>query len=126
MTLTGLHVAIVDDEISVRRALERLLVILGCRVSTYSSGEAFLATLPADGCDCVLLDVRMPKVTGFDVHKQLAQRWPAVPVLFMTGQTDQATLERARLIGDGLVFKPFDESAIVDAILGVVSRGVKP
>ena len=126
MTLTGLHVAIVDDEISVRRALERLLVILGCRVSTFSSGEVFLATLPADGCDCVLLDVRMPKVTGFDVHKHLTQRWPGVPVLFMTGQTDQPTLDRARLLGDGLVFKPFDEHAIMDAILGVVSRGVKP
>ena len=125
MTLAGLHVAIVDDEISVRRALERLLAILGCRVSTYSSGESFLASLPADGCDCVLLDVRMPKVTGFDVHRQLAQRWPAVPVLFMTGQTDQATLDRARVIGDGLVFKPFDERVIVDAILDVVSRGVR-
>jgi FixJ family two-component response regulator len=125
MTLAGLHVAIVDDEVSVRRALERLLVILGCRVSTYASGESFLAALPADVCDCVLLDVRMPKVTGFDVHKHLAQRWPAVPVLFMTGQTDEATLDRARLVGDGLVFKPFDEGAMVDAILGVVSRGVK-
>jgi FixJ family two-component response regulator len=125
MTLTGLHVAIVDDEISVRRALERLLVILGCRVSTYSSGETFLAALPPDGCDCVLLDVRMPKVTGFDVHRHLAQKWPQVPVLFMTGQTDQATLERARGIGDGLVFKPFDESAIVNAIRGVVSPDVK-
>jgi len=124
MTLSGLHVAIVDDEISVRRALERLLVILGCRVSTYPSGEAFLATLPPDGCDCVLLDVRMPRITGFDVQRQLAQDWPAVPVLFMTGQTDQATLDRARVVGDGLVFKPFDESAIVDAIRAAMARGV--
>jgi FixJ family two-component response regulator len=122
MTLTGLHVAIVDDEISVRRALERLLVVLGCRVSTYASGESFLAMLPPEGCDCVLLDVRMPKVTGFDVHRHLAERWPSVPVLFMTGQTDQATLDRASVTGDGLVFKPFDESAIVNAIRGVVSR----
>ena len=42
----------------------------------------------------------------------------------MTGQTDQATLDRARVIGDGLVFKPFDESAIVDAIRAAMSRGV--
>lgn len=126
MTLADLHVAIVDDEISVRRALERLLVILGSRVSTYESGERFLEQLPAEPCDCVLVDVRMPRLTGFDVQRQLAERWPAVPVLFMTGQTDAATLDRARGTGDGLIFKPFDEKAIVGAILEVVSRGVRP
>ena len=115
-------VAIVDDEESVRRALGRLLRSAGFDVQTYASGPEFLHSLARSVPQCVVLDLRMPRMTGFDVQAALAEARSSVPVVIITG--DDSTDSRERTLGRGAIAylrKPVDEEMLLDAIQNAIT-----
>jgi FixJ family two-component response regulator len=119
-------VFVVDDDVSVRRAVARLLKSAGHRVETYASGREFLdAAARRPGAGCVVLDVRMPGMSGFDVIESLAGRGTgALPVILITGDGDERTATRARNAGcSSFLAKPFDDDALLDAIQRALAKG---
>ena len=109
-------VFVVDDELSVRKALRRLFVSAGYGVETFASATEFLARdLPAAGC--VVLDIRMPGISGLDLQRQLGVRAPRLPVVIITGHGDDEIRQRA-LDGGAVdvIDKPFDDQVLLDAV----------
>ena len=78
-------IAVVDDEPDVRDAFQRLLRAAGFNVETYGSGMDFLDTLPDRTPDCLVLDLQMPEMTGFDVQMNLGQMNLSIPTIILTG-----------------------------------------
>src|SRR5689334_17958563 len=78
-------IAIVDDESSVRLAIQRLIRSSGMDAETFPSGDEFLASMQAHLPDCIVLDLHMPMTSGFEVLSRLAQLGTGVPVLVVTG-----------------------------------------
>jgi FixJ family two-component response regulator len=116
-------VAIVDDEESVRRALGRLLRSAGYDVQPFASGTEFLHSLPRSRPQCVVLDLRMPQMTGFEVQEALAQARSSVPVVIITG--DDSPESRELTLGRGArayLRKPVDEAMLLDAIQNAIGR----
>ena len=105
-------IAIVDDDASVRRALQRLVESAGYTVQTFASAREFLAWLPQGQAACLVLDVHMDGMSGFDLQQRLA-----VPVIFITAHDDALTLARIkRARAAGHLRKPIDEQAVLNAI----------
>jgi FixJ family two-component response regulator len=114
-------VAIVDDEESVRRALGRLVRSAGFHVQTYASGADFLHSLTRACPQCVVLDLRMPHMSGFEVQNVMAEQWAEVPVVIITGDDSleirQQTLNRG---AKAYLRKPVDEAMLLDAIQSAI------
>jgi len=108
-------VAIVDDEEPIRKALTRLLRSGGLDVESFPSGSEFLESLPAHRPDCVVLDLHMPVVNGFDVQARLVEF--GVPVVIITGHDSDETRARA-LAGRPAAYlrKPVNDQVLLDAI----------
>jgi FixJ family two-component response regulator len=89
------HLAVVDDDISVRESLESLIRSVGMSVKVFSSGEELLNSAHLNKTDCLILDVRMPGMSGIELHRHLVARDCKVPVVFMTahGYDEQAKLD---------------------------------
>lgn len=117
------HIAVVDDEDSVRRALERLLRSAGMNVETFATGVDFLAGLEGRSLDCVVLDLHMPRVSGFEVQQQLARLGYSVPVVVITGHDTPESRSRA-LAGGAAAYllKPIDEQVLLDAIQAAIPK----
>jgi len=110
-------IAIVDDEESVRKALSRLIRAAGFGVETFASGADFLRAVERRPPHCVVLDLRMPHVSGFDVQRALKQADARVPVVIITG--DDSPESRSEALGQGAkayLRKPVDEALLIDAI----------
>ena len=116
-------VAIVDDDLDVRRALRRLIGSAGFAVETFASGAEFLQSLENHEPACVVLDLHMPELSGFDVQTQVAQTHAGVPVVILTGHdTPEA---RARSLGGGAVAylcKPVDDETLLAAINAAIAH----
>ena len=111
------RIAVVDDESSIRRALERLLQSAGLDVDTYPSGADFLAAPSSALADCVVLDLHMPGLTGFDVQDRLARERRALPVVVITGHDSSEARARALAAGaSAYLLKPVDDTALLNAI----------
>jgi FixJ family two-component response regulator len=118
-------IAIVDDEESVRRALQRLMRAAGFRAGCFASGDAFLASLHAERPDCLILDVHMPGMNGFDVQRALAQLgWP-LPVVVITGHDTPDSRDRA-LAGGAAAYlcKPVDGPLLLGAVSRALGRPI--
>jgi len=110
-------IAVLDDEPEMRKALGRLLLAHGFRVGAHATGEELLGSLSSGLPDCVVLDLHMPGVNGFDVLAQFASRWPHVPIVVITGHDESTTAERVRGLGAAAYLrKPVDETALLGAI----------
>lgn len=111
------RVFVVDDDVSVLRALERLLRSSGFTVETFLSPSSFLERLPYDGVACLVLDMRMPELSGLDVQGAIATRAPAMPTVFLSGTSDVHAAATAMRKGavDFLV-KPIDEPELIEAV----------
>ena len=108
---------VVDDDAPLRRALGRLLRSVGFSVETFGSAEDYLAAGHTSLPDCLVLDIRLGGLTGFDLHDRLRARGLSIPTVFITGHDDAATRERARRVGAaGYVRKPFNETDLILAI----------
>ena len=117
MSKTRPLIAIVDDEEPVRKALTRLLRSAGFDVETFPSGVEFLESLPTRLPDCVVLDVHMPLMNGFEVQARLAESSVPVPVVIITGHDSTETRDRA-LAGRPMAYlsKPVNDQTLLDAI----------
>ena len=116
-------VAVVDDEESIRRALQRLLTSAGLAVETFASGEEFLQCNRLDTLTCVVLDLHMPRLNGFDVQSRLAQSNSDLPVLIITGHDNEAARERVLTAGARAYFrKPVDGRVLLEVIGEVVAE----
>jgi FixJ family two-component response regulator len=105
-------IAIVDDDASVRRALQRLVETAGYTAQTFASAREFLDWLPQGQAACLVLDVHMDGMSGFDLQQRLA-----VPVIFITAHDDAVTVERIRRSrAAGHLRKPIDGQAVLSAI----------
>jgi FixJ family two-component response regulator len=118
-------ISIVDDDRSVRRALRRLVQSAGYVVETFISAPEFLRSAPSAHIACLVLDIYMEGMTGFELQEQLAARGVSIPIIFMTAHDDAATRERIGRSGAaGYLGKPFDGQALLDAIRRVAGPGV--
>jgi FixJ family two-component response regulator len=105
-------IAIVDDDASVRRALQRLIESAGYTVQAFASAREFLDWLPQGQAACLVLDVHMDGMNGFDLQQRLA-----VPVIFITAHDDALTLSRIKKSrAAGHLRKPIDGRAVLNAI----------
>ncbi|MEP4076241.1 response regulator transcription factor [Haloferula sp.] len=114
---TDAIVYVVDDDESVRKALTRMFRTSGWRVSAFASGTEFLdADLPDTPC-CLVLDVRMPGLSGLEVQERLHTRDVELPIVFMTAHGDEHTRERA-MNGGAFEFllKPIVDIELVDTV----------
>ncbi len=110
-------VAVVDDDASVRESLPALLKEHGFAVRTFSCAEAYLASECIAETRCLVADIAMPGMSGFDLQRELRRRGHDMPIVFMTAQADDAF--RRRLVDSGAVaflFKPFSEDALLEAL----------
>lgn len=110
-------IAVVDDEAPVRIAVGRLLRLAGYVVDTFPSGETFLDSLRTGRPDCVILDVRLPGLTGFEVHSRLAAEAIEIPVVFITASNDLARAPATPAPANIPVLrKPFSNQRLLDAV----------
>jgi FixJ family two-component response regulator len=111
------HVAVVDDEAQVRRALRRLLRLADYDVATYDSGDGFLASLAHQVPDCALLDVNMPGVGGLQVLAKLRCSHSGIPVVVITASDDPAVERDALQCGAlRVLHKPFGQDEMLAAV----------
>jgi CheY-like chemotaxis protein len=116
-------IGVVDDDASIVRALTRLLRTVGFSVRGFTSGEELLAWDGLETLDCLIVDVHLGGLTGFDVQERIASMRSSLPVIFITAHDDAGTSERARRNGEGQYLrKPFDESALIGAIHTALER----
>ena len=110
-----LTIGVVEDDPSFLRALGRLLGAAGFSVASFSSAEAFLASESAGAMSCLVLDVHLGGMSGFDLQQRLAAAGSPIPTIFITAHDDPITRERARA-GVAYLRKPFREDALIGAI----------
>jgi FixJ family two-component response regulator len=110
-------VALLDDEPELRKALRRLLTGRGFQVEEYERGSDFLAAIGRRQLDCLLLDLHMAEVSGFDVLEAFQSRHIHTPVIVITAHDEPGTEERVRSLGArGYLKKPVDREALLSAI----------
>ena len=111
-------VAVVDDDISVRESLESLISSDGLEVSVSASAEEFLGSARPWKADCLVLDVRLPGMSGIELHHYLMSQRCNVPVIFITAHASDngARAEAASDWTVAYLTKPFDENELLDAI----------
>ena len=113
----GLTVFIVDDDDAIRDSLEVLLDCAGFRAESFSTPLAFLESGAPSRPGCLLVDVRMPQMSGLDVQERLTRGGHAMPVVVMTGHGDVPLAVRAMKAGAvDFVEKPFEEEALLAAV----------
>jgi FixJ family two-component response regulator len=125
MRVTPALIAIIDDDASVCRALQRLVRSLGMRTSAFTSGESFLLSLAsAERPDCALLDVQMPGMNGLEVQRRLALEGIALPLVFITAHEEDGIAERAIAAGAvGFLQKPFTDQSLIKLIRRALHLG---
>jgi len=110
-------IAIVDDEESIRRALLRLMRAAGLGGQAFSSGAEFLDSLITREPHCVVLDLHMPGMNGFEVQARLAHSWPHLPVIIITGHhTAESQAQALSTRPLAYLLKPVDDRLLLDAI----------
>jgi FixJ family two-component response regulator len=116
-------IAIVDDDDSLRKSLDNLLRSVGWRTQGFASAEAFLSANHIPDTTCLILDVRMPGMSGLELQRQLgAANWP-IPIIFVTAHADDDA--RAQALAAGAVdflTKPFREEDLLNAIDAALKR----
>jgi RNA polymerase sigma factor (sigma-70 family) len=119
-------VFVVDDDASVRKSLTRLIETAGYTVEAFGSARDFLKAMPAPGPCCLVLDVRMPGITGLDLQKTLAQAVHRIPVVFITGHGDIAMGVEAMKAGAvDFLTKPFASKDLLEAIQRAVNKDTR-
>ena len=106
--MTVPHAFVIDDEEMVRTSLGKVLRVIGVPSTGYASGEAFLGAYRGDERGCLIVDVRMPGMSGLDLLDALRHRGCTLPAIVITGHTDEGALKRLNTLPIvGLLEKPF-------------------
>jgi RNA polymerase sigma factor (sigma-70 family) len=122
--MTGAPVVfVVDDDPSVRSSLKFLISTVGLQVESFSSAETFLHKKPPDAPSCLVLDVRLPGLSGLDFQRELAARNIRIPIVFVTGHGDIPMSVRAMKAGAvEFLTKPFRDQDLLDAVRVALER----
>jgi len=116
-------VFVIDDDPSVRSSLKFLLSTVGLQAETFESADSFLRRKPADIASCLVLDVRLPGLSGLDFQRELATRNICIPIIFLTGHGDIPMSVRAMKAGAvEFLTKPFRDQDLLDAIRVALDR----
>ena len=110
-------ISVVDDDESLRESLEGLLKSMGYSVTVFSSAEGFLSSQALTKTNCLILDVRMPGMSGPELQQKLKTLGHRIPIIFITAHGDDDVI--ARVMADGAVvclLKPFSEDSLLNAI----------
>jgi FixJ family two-component response regulator len=123
MSSTGPVIYVVDDDKSVRDSLQRLLTSVGLTVEVFPSAQAFLSRPRPDAPGCLVLDVRLPGLSGLDLQRELARTDAPLPIVFLTGHGDIPMSVRAMKAGAvEFLTKPFREKDLLEAIGQAIER----
>jgi FixJ family two-component response regulator len=120
-------IAVVDDEEAIRKALRRLLRSAGHRVELFDSAEEWLSSDHLEDSACLVLDVRLPGLSGLELQRHLISSHCRPPIIFITGHPDEAL--RAKALDAGAVDflpKPVDEERLLDGIRRALGNGRTP
>jgi FixJ family two-component response regulator len=110
-------ISIVDDDDSLRNSLNNLIRSVGFRAQGFSSAEAFLNSTQLHDTACLILDVRMPGMSGLDLQRQMVADNSRIPIVFITSHGDDNAQTRALEAGAvAFLYKPFREEALLKAI----------
>jgi FixJ family two-component response regulator len=116
-------VFVVDDDASVREALQRLIRSAGLRVEAFASAEEFLNRARPDAPSCLLLDVRLPDLSGIDVQRRMAEANNEMPIVFITGYGDIPTTVKAMKAGAvEFLTKPLVDGDVLGSIQDAIAR----
>jgi FixJ family two-component response regulator len=110
-------ISIVDDDESIREAIQSLLRSVGFRAETFASAEQFLQSDQIENTACLILDVRMPGMSGLELQRRLIATQCRIPIVFVTAHGDEEA--RSRALQEGAVeflLKPFSEEALLNTI----------
>lgn len=122
---TKLTVYVVDDDASVRKALSLLLISAGMEVVTFKSAAECLEYELKEKVSCLIIDIKMPKISGLELQQKLTERKIKIPVIFLTAFDSDETRNQIKQAGAAGYFrKPVDDQALLDAILWATSRNV--
>ncbi len=113
--------SVVDDDESIRESVPDLIKEFGFACLSFSSAQEFLSSDLVGETSCLILDIAMPGMTGPELHQELKRRGEKIPVIFITGQKDEAI--RTRMLEQGaagFLIKPFSDAALLAAIKAVL------
>ena len=117
---------VIDDDASVRKAFGRLLRSANLDAEMFSSAEEFLSSPKQKENACIIIDIRMPGLSGFDLQQRLSSEGIKIPVIVISASDDVQIRERARELGAIAFFrKPIDDQALLDAIWWAISGSEK-
>jgi FixJ family two-component response regulator len=123
MSDPGAVVFVVDDDLSIRDALTSLIRSVGLRVETFGSAREFLTRQPPDAPGCLVLDVRLPGLSGLDLQRELAGAQITMPIIFITGHGDiPMTVQAMKAGAVEFLTKPFRDQELLDAIAQAMAR----
>jgi FixJ family two-component response regulator len=116
-------VFVVDDDASMRESLQNLLRSVGLRVEAFASAQEFLRSPRPEGPSCLVLDVRLPGLSGLELQQRLAEGDMAMPIIFITGHGDiPMTVQAMKAGAVEFLSKPFRDQALLDAIQQALAR----
>jgi len=120
------QIYVVDDDVSVREAVGSLIRSAGLRVRTFASAQEMLASLRMELPSCLVLDIQLPDINGFELQQELATKDIQIPIIFLTGHGDIPMSVRAIKAG-ALEFltKPFDDEYLLEAVRSAIARDNK-
>jgi FixJ family two-component response regulator len=117
------RVFVVDDDPSVCRALSRLIRAAGYDVEVFGAPDQFLARAPHPGPACLVLDLRLPRMTGLELQEALERDGRSLPIVFISGRADVPASVRAMKAGAvDFLSKPVDEGELLGAVAGALER----
>src|SRR5262245_46693141 len=116
-------VAVVEDDTGMREALQRVLRIAGFEARGYASAEEFLGTTPCPNLRCLVLDIHLPGISGFDLQRRLVTMGRVHPVIFITAHDTAAARKEACEVGTvAFLIKPFEGRTLVSAGESALTR----
>jgi FixJ family two-component response regulator len=123
MTAAEAVVFVVDDDVGTRESLKNLIRSVGLRAETFASAQDFLRSTRPDAPSCLVLDVRLPGLSGLDLQKRMAEVELEIPIVFISGHGDIPMSVRAMKAGAvEFLTKPFREQELLDAIQQALER----
>jgi FixJ family two-component response regulator len=116
-------IAVVEDDASMLRSIQRLLAIEGFSVEAYESAEAFLGRNSSSRVDCIVLDIQLPKMSGLELRGRLTAMSSNLPIIFITAIEDEAIQKAATQLGCiAYLRKPFPPETLIAAISEALER----
>ena len=123
----GPHIAVVDDDRSIRNATQDLLNAAGFSTFIFENAKSFLGSSVREGVACLVVDMRMPGMTGIELHEHLAKMGTGIPTIVITAHPEELTRERARAAGiTCFLTKPFRPDELLECVRKALAKSQPP